>query len=181
MWSPNIFWSQRPAILTRVTGGRTTTPLAPPGPSCQASSFAIINQRLFHYIVITTNNFQFYRRSLKAAVWYFLFWLSGPRLAVCRSLVADSSSTSCHRGELMLLWLYNEYLLSAQIFYNVGSSEFFYLVFQISCVWLYEDISGFNALHCLLKETTSCKTPPTELIGIPGIFVPPSQQISCGK
>lgn len=42
------------------------------GTSCQISFFAFINQRLFWYIVITTNNFQFYRWSLKAA-WYFLF------------------------------------------------------------------------------------------------------------
>lgn len=78
----------RPATPTCVTGGRTTTHVTHTGTSCQASSFAIINQRLLCYIVITTNNFQFYRWSLKAAVGYFIFWLSGPRFTVFRSLLA---------------------------------------------------------------------------------------------
>lgn len=61
------------AILACATGGRPMTYFTRTGTSCQASSRAIINQRLFWYIVITTNNFQFYRESLRAAVWCFLF------------------------------------------------------------------------------------------------------------
>lgn len=61
------------AILACANGGRPTTYFTHTGTSCQVSSCAIINQRLFWYIVITTNNFQFYHESLRAAVWCFLF------------------------------------------------------------------------------------------------------------
>lgn len=65
--------------------------------------------------------------------------------------------------------------------------SFIWWVLQNSCILCFKLASGgsmktFRALmRYIVKNTTSCKTPLTDLMGIPGIVVSASKQISHSK